>query len=340
MSSPVIAFIADASNANCRTLQSFLAELDSKARYIVGNDLTSFQSSSLLSEVEVIVPVVFAGGAPSVMAEIWPHCPKVRWIHSMAAGVDSVVPVLNSLPRGPETPLTNAKGAFSRSLAEYSLCAMLHFNKQVPRLHGNRVSKTWDRFQMNELHGLTAGFIGYGDIAQTTSRLCRALGMRVIAFRNSKGQGGEEDAHEVFYAEEQGNAGKLEVFRQSDFVICSLPGAPGTRHACGAAEFAVMKPTSVFISLGRGTCVDESALIQVLQARSIAGAALDVFEVEPLPKESGLWECENLLLSAHNADLTATYMRLTWDLFLQKYAEFTTPTFSHFTSTVDKAKGY
>ena len=153
-----------------------------------------------LPDVEVIVLAVFAAGNPAVIADLWPHLGRLRWIHSMAAGVDTLVPVLNSLPGAQDIPVTNAKGAFSRSLAEYSLAAMLHFNKQIPRLQRNRCTKTWDKFIMNELHGQTVGFIGFGDIAQCTARLCKAFGMRILAWRNTRGASGEELADEVFYA--------------------------------------------------------------------------------------------------------------------------------------------
>mmetsp|Transcript_24385 Transcript_24385/g.66534 ORF Transcript_24385/g.66534 Transcript_24385/m.66534 type:complete len:340 (-) Transcript_24385:74-1093(-) len=338
---PLLAFIADVSSPNGKSMLDLLGELDGRASYIVGNDLASLESSGRLGEVEVLVVVVFAGGSPAVMAELWPHCPKLKWVHSMAAGVDTVVPVMNGLPRGPETPLTNAKGAFSRSLAEYALGAMLHFNKQVPRLQQSRRDRRWEKFIMAELHGKTAGFVGFGDIAQATARLCKAFGMRVMALRNARGPSGDELADAVRYASDaDGAAGKLEVFQQSDFVVCTLPGGPDTKNACGSAEFAAMKPGGVFISMGRGTCVDEPALAEALQAGRIAGAALDVFAVEPLPQDSPLWGCESLLLSPHNADLTADYMRLTWDVFLGRLSEFSDPGFGGFASTVDKTKGY
>lgn len=338
---PLIAFILDALSPNGMAMVALLAELEGKAEHIIGNDLATFQASGKLSEVDVIIPVVFAGGVPAVIADIWPHCPKVRWVHSIAAGVDSVVPILNGLAKGPEIPLTNAKGAFSRSLAEYALGAMLHFNKQVPRLVANRNSRTWEKFVMAELHGQTVGFIGFGDIAQATARLCRAFGMKVMALRQTRNLSGNELADVVCYSgDTETSTGKLEVFRQSDFIVCTLPGGPATKHACGRAEFAVMKPSGVFISMGRGTCVDEPALFEALQSWKIAGAALDVFETEPLPKESCLWGCDNLLLSPHNADLTSDYMRLTWDLFISKLDALNAPGFQGFSSVVDKTKGY
>lgn len=338
---PVIAFIADTTSAFGKSLVELLPQVSSKATFLFGNSAEDFKDSPRIAEVDVIVLVGFAGGMPAVIADIWPLCPGVRWVHSMNAGVDTLVPVINALPRGPETPLTNAKGAFSKSLAEYALCAMLHFNKQIPRLQGNKAGRTWDKFVMGELRGQTVGFIGFGNIAQTTAQLCKAFGMRIMALRNTRGGPGSDLADVVCYSSDQPDgSGKLEVFRNSDYVICSLPGGAATYHTCGAAEFAAMKPSGVFISMGRGSCVDEEALVETLRAGKIAGAALDVFEKEPLPAGSRLWGCENLLMSPHNADLTADYMNLSWEVFVGKLTEYTSPGFSGFDDLVDTTKGY
>mmetsp|Transcript_10476 Transcript_10476/g.23062 ORF Transcript_10476/g.23062 Transcript_10476/m.23062 type:complete len:338 (-) Transcript_10476:694-1707(-) len=335
----VIAIVADPSNTNAAALKGLLPELEAAgAEILLGNDLASFQASSNLGEVEAVVLAVFAGGSPAVLKELWPLCPKVRWVHSMAAGVDTLAPVMRELPRGTEVPVTNAKGAFSRSLGEYAIAAMLHFNKQVTRLQSNRLEKKWEKFVMSELHGMTVGFVGFGDIAQTTARMCKVFGMKIVANRNSKGSG-DELADEVYYSSENPSA-VTEVFKKSDFVVCSLPGGEKTYHACGAEQFEAMKSTGIFISMGRGTCVDEVALAKALKSGSIAGAALDVFETEPLPKESPLWECSNTLLSSHNADLTETYMKQTWDIFVAKYKSFVDPSFKGFDDVVDLNKGY
>ena len=195
-----------------------------------------------LAEVDVVVLAVFASGNPTVIADLWPHITNVKWIHSLAAGVDTLVPVLNSLPGGPEIPLTNAKGAFSRSLAEYSLAAMLHFNKQIPRLQSNRVTKTWDKFIMNELHGQTVGFIGFGDIAQCTARLCKAFGMKILAWRNTRGAPGEELADKVFYSSDGASAKQAGTLRfvqwlawlepSSCDLLDSLPGCLQAVRLC------------------------------------------------------------------------------------------------------------
>jgi len=334
---PCIAFIYDPSTPNGKSMDGFLKQLDGQADMISGNDVEAFRSFPKLAEVDVIVVVVFAGGNVQLVRDLWDLCPGVRWVHSLAAGVETLVPLLASLPRGMETPLTNAKGAFSRSLAEYSLLAMLHFNKQVPRLQEQRSNKVWEKFIMGELHGMTVGFVGFGDIAKATARLCKAFGMRIVALRNSPGLPDDGLTDKVYYSGAQPPQ-KLEVFKESDFLICSLPGGQATHKFCGAEEFAAMKSTSVFISIGRGTCVDEDALAKVLQQKQIAGAALDVFAVEPLPQDSALWSCENLLFSPHNADLTCNYIGETWRIFLEKLEAHKSG--SSLGAEVDKVKGY
>merc|ERR1719440_393390 len=210
---------------------------------------------------------------------------------------------------------------------------MLHFNKQIPRLQQQKKTRNFEKFIMSELHGKTVGFVGFGDIAQTTVPFCRAFGMRVVALRQSKNSSGNDLADKIYYtglgASPDGDQ-KLDLFREADYVVCSLPGGAPTKHFCGKEEFAAMKETGIFISIGRGTCVDEAALVEALKEGKIAGAALDVFEKEPLPQESPLWTCEGILLSPHNADLTATYIKQSWDVFLSKREAFVAPGFAGF----------
>ena len=113
-------------------------------------------------------------------------------------------------------------------------------------------------------------------------------------------------------------AHKKALFEQSDVVVCTLPGTPETRHFVGGAELAAMRPGTIFVSLGRGVAVDEAAVDDALRRGHLGGVALDVFEVEPLPEASPLWDAvhgERLLLTAHNADFTESYFRLGWDVW-------------------------
>lgn len=338
----VVAVIADAKSKLFGDLTEFCDGMDTaKVKIIIANSAEDFianYGTELLAKVSVIVLGVFAGGTPKVVADIWPSCPNVRWVHSLAAGVDTLVPVLRKLPRIEDIPITNAKGAFSRSLAEYVLMVLLHFNKQVPLIQANKKAKNWDRFTMSELHGLTVGFVGFGDIAQTTANLCRAFGMRVLALRRNKGaKVGKTAADATFGFDDAGE--RLELFKTSDFVVCSLPGTPETHHFCSTSEFDAMKQSAIFISVGRGMCVDEAALCKALADGSIAGAALDVFETEPLPDASPVWDAPNLLLTPHNADMTKTYIKDACITFAQKLDEFRSNP-ATFASTVSLELGY
>lgn len=112
---------------------------------LFGKELSDFPEARL-GEVDVLVSAIFAGGQPKVIEELWPKLTKATWIHSLSAGVDTLMPVLARIPGTEPVPVTNAKGAFSRSLAEYALCAMLHFCKQIPRLQAPRRAPKAFRF--------------------------------------------------------------------------------------------------------------------------------------------------------------------------------------------------
>jgi len=249
--------------------------------------------------------------------------PQVRWVHSLLAGVETLVQVSKDCEGINDVSVSNARGAFSEPLAEWCLATMLFFNKQIPRIQANQKTRNWERFGMNELRGQTVGFIGFGDIALTTAQLCRAFVMRVIACRRALGGYGDELADELYvFPLGRKTPDHRAVFEDSDFVVCLLPETPHTNNFCGAEEFAAMKDTGVFISLGRGTNVDEQALVEALQGDIIAGAALDVFQREPLPASSELWDCKNLLLNPHNAAHVPSAMGQAWGVYLKNFECF------------------
>jgi phosphoglycerate dehydrogenase-like enzyme len=270
--------------------------------FIVGNSMADFEADPRIDSVSSIM-FVAAGGDASVLTPLFDRCQAtVQWCHSLFAGVDALAPfIADRLAMRPDIPLTNGKGAFSSSLAEYVMSSMLYFSKKIQTCQHNRENMIWDKFVMPELKGKTVGFVGFGHIGQATAKLAQAFGMHVLALRRDTSKsGGQSQADEVLGPDQ-----KLDLFARSDFVVSVLPGTPETVDFCGAPEFAEMKESAIFISCGRGVVVDEEALASALESRSIAGAALDVFKAEPLSKTSRLWGCENLLLTAHNADYTA-----------------------------------
>ena len=246
-------------------------------------------------------------GDVAVLSEVWDQS-DARWVHGFYAGVDALAPFISGKMAASEVPLTNGRGAFSASLAEYIMASCLHFNKQVARCLDNRRLRKWDKFPMAMLAGKTIGFVGFGDIAHAALPLATAFGMRPLALRRRPG---ENDDVQTFAPEQA-----TEMLSQCDFVVSTLPGTPQTVGFFGPAQFAAMKETAVFVSCGRGVAVQEAALARALREGQIAAAALDVFEVEPLPPDSPLWECENLLLTAHNADFTDDYFELGWNVWV------------------------
>ena len=250
--------------------------------------------------------------------------------------MDALTPFIHESLLNTEVSVTNGKGAFSSSLAEYVLTAVLHFNKQIVRCQANRKERKFDKFVMDTMDTKTVGFVGFGHIASLTAAvLKRALNCKIMCVRRNAGKGDEHGgvADQTFSLED-----RFEMFAQCDYVVSVLPGTPETIDFMGKAEFAAMKKSAVFVSIGRGVTVDEEALADVLESGAIAGAALDVFKVEPLPQESRLWDCENLLLTAHNADFTTDYFELGWSVWgqnlqaSQEGASMVTP--------VDKQAGY
>ena len=322
--------------------------LPPRCEVILANDAETFFDDPRFPRVNALM-FVAAGGDVSLLPKLFDAVPAggIQWVHSLFAGVDALAPFCQSHLLAPGLlannhhgiPLTNGRGAFSESLGEYVIAACLHFNKQVPRCQVNRASKIWDKFVMPTLKGKTIGFLGFGHIGQTTARLAKAFGLRVLALRRNpdKDDEGRALADEVLGS---GSAeAKRRIFSESDFVVSVLPGTPDTLDFCGADEFAAMKPTGVFISVGRGLVVDEEALADALEAGTIAGAALDVFKQEPLPASSRLWGCgDRLLMTAHNADFTSDYFKLGWNIWKANLASF--QRMEEFVTLVDKERGY
>jgi phosphoglycerate dehydrogenase-like enzyme len=227
-------------------------------------------------------------------------CPGVRWVHSIAAGVDRLM-VDGFAERA--IVVTNSRGVFSASLAEFTLAAILHFAKDIPRMRRAQAQSIWNPFEVEMAAGKTLGVLGYGDIGRAAARLARGLGMDVVALRRRAEPVAADPAGAAIVTT------KGELLARSDYVLLAAPLTPETHHMIGAPEIAAMKPTAVLINVGRGPLVDESALVQALRDRRIRGAALDVFEVEPLPSQHPLFGMDNVLVSPHCADRTDGWLR-------------------------------
>ena len=275
--------------------------------------------------------LLHAGVDGSLFRHAWPLAKRARWVHSLWAGVDGILtPELVASP----APLTNARGVFAEALGEYAIAAILHFAKKIPLMLRNQQVGRWEWLTVEMARGQTLGIAGYGEIGRAAARLAAALGMRVIALRRRPELSNGDGMAERVYSPAQLH----EMLGESDYVLLAMPATPETRHAIGAAELRAMKPSAVLINVGRGNAVDEAALVEALRERRIRGAALDVFETEPLPAAHPLYTLDNVLISAHSADRTPGWLDRAVRLFIENYGRFVRG--EPLLNVVDKKAGY
>lgn len=263
-------------------------------------------------EADILLNTEFRG---DLLGACLAHATKARWMHSLYTGVDGVLtPEVVASP----LPLTNGRGVFRVPLGEWTVAAMLHFSYQMRRLIRQQQACEWARFEIETLRGQTLGIIGYGGIGSEAALLAKPFGMRILAMRRRVLEGAPDPVVDQFYPLAQIN----DMIAASDFVLVATPLTKDTRGLMGKAQFAAMKPTGVFINVGRGPVVDEPALVEALQNGKIRGAALDVFTEEPLSKSSPLWGMENVLLSPHCADNVADFLSLAYNAFFENLDRF------------------
>ncbi|MBM3724533.1 MAG: D-2-hydroxyacid dehydrogenase [Acidobacteria bacterium] len=303
-----------------------LSRLPDSTTITVGNSVEAFDSAIGTADV-----LVNGSHHAQVLRALWGRAARVQWVHALAAGVEQVLfPELCASP----VPLTNSRGIFSPSLGEFAMAGILHFSKDLRRMVRQQEAGRWEQFDIRELRGLTLGIIGYGTIGQETAKRAKAFDMRVLAVRRRGAAGGEAP-----YADEvHGLERMIDVIERCDYVMISTPLTADTRGLIGARELAAMKPDAVFLNLGRGPTVVESALLEVLRERRIRGAVLDVFDVEPLPAGHEFYGLDNVLLSPHCADHTDDWQEQAVEFFLRNFDRFVNG--QPLENLVDKGSGY
>ncbi len=236
----------------------------------------------------------WTGSKPDV-GRILKQAPSLEWIHAMYAGLDrSLFPELVASA----IPLTNGSGVFSQSLGEFVMLGILYFAKDAIRMNKAKGEHRWDVYDKVEIRKQTVGIVGHGDIGRAVASRAKSMGMRVLAQRrNPSPRAGDEHVDRVY-----GGDGLHAMLPECDYVAVTAPLTPETAGMIGARAFELMKPSAVILNVGRGPVIDESAMIEALATKRIRGAALDVFDVEPLPAESPFWSLDNVLISAHSAD--------------------------------------
>jgi phosphoglycerate dehydrogenase-like enzyme len=290
---------------------ALLEELPPETGIAVGNSVEAFEGTAARASV-----IFNWSGSTRLLRDVFRICPNVRWVHSRAAGLDTVLfPELTESP----VPLTSGRGVFSQSLGEFALGAILYFAKDFRRMIRNQAAGVWEPFDIVDVAGQTVGIVGYGDIGRAVATRVRALGMPILAIkRHGPPLYNVDPLVNRIYSPSQ----REEMFALCDYIVASAPLTPETRGMIGEPEFAAMKPNAVVINLGRGPVIDEAAMVRALTEKRIKGAALDVFDQEPLPAGHPLYGLENVLLSPHCADHTPDWLEQAMRFFVAQFERF------------------
>jgi len=289
-----------------------------------------------------------AKNVSEVPDELWARCevlytdrvipdpelaPNLKWIQHHYAGLD---PTVGFTPTDrPNVTVTTLSGAAAPQIAEHVLTMLLAFGRQLPVLAAQQrkaewPKDRWDRFKPRELRTSTVGIVGYGSIGRQVARLLREFGATVLATKNdamnpadsgytpeSMGDPKGDLVHRLYPAQ-----AIKSMLKDCDFIVVTVPLTDNTRDLVNADALAVCKPTAYLIDVARGGIVDHTALIKALNEHRLAGAALDVFPEEPLPKKSPLWEMSNVIITPHIAGVSAHYDERAMQLFTENLSRY------------------
>jgi phosphoglycerate dehydrogenase-like enzyme len=303
-----------------------LDRLDPDTVVLVAHDVETVRRYAPAADV-----LAYGASSALLLSEALPLARRASWVHSMWTGVEKL---MSPQLAASSVVLTNARGVFRRPLGEWTVGVMLHFSYDLRRVVRQQEAGLWEPFEAQELHGKTLGIVGYGGIGSAAAERARPFGMRILALRRRPALSRHDPLLDGSYAPEQVD----ELMAASDYVLVAAPLTPETRGLVGEARLAAMKASAVLINVGRGPVVDQGALLRALQAGRIRGAALDVFDVEPLPPGHPFYGMPNVLLSPHTADRVTGFFQLPAECFLENLRRFRAD--EPLLNVVDKQAGY
>jgi D-2-hydroxyacid dehydrogenase (NADP+) len=282
------------------------------------------KQDALLAGAEII----YGFGLP---AEVIKRSPKLKWIQTTSAGVDRY---LTEDLRNSRVILTNVRGMHAVTIGEFVLGEMLMFAKGSQHCFQQKQMKQWKPFMPTGLHTKTVGIVGFGGIGREIARLSKAFGMKVLATHRSARRTDRARYVDAVYPLEK----LTELLGKSDFVVLALPLTHETTAMIGERQLRSMKPTAFLINISRGKVIDEAAMIRSLEENWIAGAGLDVFDIEPLPANSRLWDIPNVIFSPHIAGGMDRYTEQATAIFCENLRRYIAG--KRLLKVVDKKKGY
>ncbi len=227
---------------------------------------------------------------------------NLKWIQSWSAGVDRFLKEdLFDYLKENDITLTSVRGIHRDSMSEQVLGYLISFSRRLPELLELQKKREWDRLKVDYLKDKTLAIFGLGAVGKEVARKASAFKMNVIGIKRNP------DVNIPYVNNIYGPEQKKEVLKKADYVVVTLPLTDQTRGYFGIKEFAAMQENAYFINVARGEIVKEKELIKALQNENIAGAALDVYQEEPLPQDSPLYELENVILTPHTSGLFPHY---------------------------------
>jgi len=322
MSSLFLLVIADPSS----TALAAIAQLPKEVSAVVSDNPDELRAHAPNADA-----LLFAHGNAELLKVVLPLAVRAQWIHSLWTGVEGILtPELREHP----APLTNGRGVFRWPLADWVVAALLFFAFDLRRVLQQQEQGVWKPVFGKMLEGQTLGIVGYGSIGSAAAERARPFGMKIAALRRRTELFKADRLVDFSYGPDQ----LQEMLASCDYVLAATPLTTETRGLIGEAELAAMKPNAVLINVGRGPVVDEPALIRALQSAAIRGAALDVFDTEPLPQDHPFWKMTNVLLSPHTADRVEGFLAPALACFLENLERFLKR--SPLLNLVDKRSGY
>ena len=263
------------------------------------------------------------------LAAAWPCADRLKWIHATSAGVDALMfPALIDS----DVVVTNAKGIFDRTIAEYVLCTILMFAKDFPNSMRFQQETRWQHRDTERAQGQQVLVVGAGSIGRQIGRLVTAIGMKADGIAR-RARPDDPDFNAVHSQDDL-----FDHLATADYVVIAAPLTPQTEGLFNGEAFAAMKPTARLINIGRGPVVRTDDLVTALECGQIAGAALDVFEQEPLPPEHPLWSMKNVIMTPHMSGDFIGWRHALTEQFLDNFDQWKAG--QGLFNEVDKALGY
>lgn len=261
-------------------------------------DDSGLKASLEAHEPEVVLASVI--GRPFPRNELF-DARSVRWVQAASAGVDHLLPI------EPRIVVTSASGVHDDALSDYVVCACLMWNLHFNDFFRDRLERRWQSRELIPSHGQNLVVLGLGSIGRAVAAKAVGLGMRVVGVRARPTATLAPNRHVEVVGVERLD----EVLPTADFLAVTLPLTDQTKGLLGIEALQAMKEGSVLVNISRGGIVDEEALAHVLRHGPLAGAVSDVFATEPLPRDSELWELENLIITPHTGDIRGWQARVT-----------------------------